>query len=269
MKIFTNDFTQNIVNGIELKISNSGYAESGREWKGIVRNPPYSRLYFIVSGDPYIITDKAKIALKKNFVYLIPRGMSYQFACDTSMMQLFFHITLFNEREFDLLENCTNYIEQPVSEQELNNLIELYKNQDLLDALYVKEKIYSWVIRLLKNGNNLQMKNKVYSDCVSRAISYIHENPSVKINVQQLCEIAFTSESNLTKKFKKELGISIGKYIDNLILYKAEQLLLKSDMSIAQISDALGFCDQFYFCRKFKSAYQISPFQYRRTQFGF
>jgi AraC-like DNA-binding protein len=263
MEIFTNNYAQDIFGKVEFKIIDSGYAKSGSEWKGIVSHLPYSKLYFIISGDPYIVIDKVKISLKKGFAYLLPMGMSYEFACSTSMEQLYFHIRLFNERGYDLLESCENYIEKPVSSQEIDSLKQIYKSQDLLWALCMNEKIYSWIISLLQSSN-LQIKNKSYSKCVSKAISYIDKNLSIKLDIKKICEIAYTSESNLTKKFKKETGVSIGKYIDNLVLHKAEQLLLKSDMSIAQISEALGFCDQFYFSRKFKTVFKITPSQYRK-----
>ena len=45
----------------------------------------------------------------------------------------------------------------------------------------------------------------------------------------------------------EEAGMSPGKYIDNMIFLKAKQMLSDPALTIGQISQKLGFCDQFIF----------------------
>ena len=45
----------------------------------------------------------------------------------------------------------------------------------------------------------------------------------------------------------EEAGMSQGKYIDNMIFLKAKQMLSDPALTIGQISQKLGFCDQFIF----------------------
>ena len=47
---------------------------------------------------------------------------------------------------------------------------------------------------------------------------------------------------------------------------EAEQLLLKSDLTVLQISERFGFCDQFYFSRRFKMKYGETPQKYRKLR---
>jgi AraC-like DNA-binding protein len=63
---------------------------------------------------------------------------------------------------------------------------------------------------------------------------------------------------------KKYINMALGKYIDDRILAEAERLLLNTNLSIKDISDKLGFCDQFYFCRKFTFYYGVSPIKHRQ-----
>ena len=93
-------------------------------------------------------------------------------------------------------------------------------------------------------------------------IEYIRENLSVKISVKELADRLYISESILAKKFRKEVGITLGKYIDKMVFYEAEKLIMQGDLTIGQISEKLGFCDQFYFSRKFKERYQETPQSY-------
>lgn len=96
------------------------------------------------------------------------------------------------------------------------------------------------------------------------AISYIRQNLSLGISVRQLSDMLFVSESMLSKRFTKETGISIGKFVDREVMIEAQRRLLLSDEPIQQISEELGFCDQFYFSKKFKQFCGISPIKYRK-----
>ena len=86
----------------------------------------------------------------------------------------------------------------------------------------------------------------------------------VQLTTKELAEQLFICESTLCKKFKNEVGVTIGTYIDDLIFFNAEKMLLKTKWSINQISETLGFCDQFYFSRRFKHKYGQTPLEYRK-----
>jgi AraC-like DNA-binding protein len=58
--------------------------------------------------------------------------------------------------------------------------------------------------------------------------------------------------------------MTLGRYMDDLLLQRAQQMLLSSEESISRIAEQLGFCDQFYFSRYFRQRLQETPSQYRR-----
>ena len=63
----------------------------------------------------------------------------------------------------------------------------------------------------------------------------------------------------------RELGMTVGQYIDDRLLVEARSMLCHSDQEISQISAALGFSDQFYFSNKFKARTGYTPLQYRKV----
>ncbi len=266
MIIETNQFANDFINTISLKLSDGGYAISGTEWQGSCVSPPFSRLYYIISGDPFIVRNSKKSYLKKGHIYLIPFGLSYEYGCDASVEQLYFHLNLVNINGYDVLSSLQNHIGSPISKEEGDRFVELYRSESVLDFLILKQTIYNYIVSILQIKSDVKLNNVIYSDCVKKAVSYIQENLSIQLSVSLVAQNTFVSASKLTKKFKMETGISIGKYIDSLILYRAEQALLKSEMSIMQISELLGFCDQFYFSRKFKENFGITPSEYRKRK---
>ena len=54
------------------------------------------------------------------------------------------------------------------------------------------------------------------------------------------------------------------KYINNLRMKKAKELLANSDMSISEISELVGFQSIHYFSRNFKEREGCAPLAYRR-----
>ena len=95
-------------------------------------------------------------------------------------------------------------------------------------------------------------------------IRYIQSNLSARLSVQMLAERLFVSKSFLSDKFRGEVGVPLGKYIDDQLMASAQWQLLRTDASIGEISNNLGFCDQFYFSRRFKQLCGETPLQYRK-----
>lgn len=66
--------------------------------------------------------------------------------------------------------------------------------------------------------------------------------------------------------FKKELNINFSDYLWELRLKKAQDLLLTTDMSIDEVSVAVGYLTPSSFRRKFKQETGLTPLQYRTGQ---
>jgi AraC family transcriptional regulator of arabinose operon len=105
-----------------------------------------------------------------------------------------------------------------------------------------------------------------YSPMVSDALRFIRGALRADLDIDTVAEQLFASRHTLQKKFKAELGISIGKYIDELLMIEAERMLCTEGMSIEAISEQLGFCDRFYFTRRFAQKYGYSPLRYLKAQ---
>lgn len=108
------------------------------------------------------------------------------------------------------------------------------------------------------------MEDPHYPDCVTNALRFIEQHLSVSLTVEQVSTAVFASPHTLAHKFKSEMGVPLGQYVDGLVLFKAEQLLLESDLPLSTISESLGFCDQFYFSRRFRERFGVPPLQYRK-----
>ena len=72
------------------------------------------------------------------------------------------------------------------------------------------------------------------------------------------------SSSWLMRRFRAELGMSVGDYITKCKMDEACELLTYSDRTLSQISAYLGYSSQSYFQNVFRKQLSMTPMQYRR-----
>ena len=74
------------------------------------------------------------------------------------------------------------------------------------------------------------------------------------------------SYETFRKAFEQQTGVSPARYRANKRMEAARALLLHTPMTSRQIADSLGFPDEFYFSKRFKQAFGVSPRDFRRLQ---
>ena len=87
---------------------------------------------------------------------------------------------------------------------------------------------------------------------------------SEPLKVATLAALVNLSRSHYTTLFWRVTGYAPLSYLNHLRMQRAVQLLDTTGLSIKQISDQLGFSDQFYFSRAFRKMHEHSPSEHRR-----
>ena len=72
------------------------------------------------------------------------------------------------------------------------------------------------------------------------------------------------SESHLQHLFKRQTGFRLGRFLIEQKLQLSAQLLLRSNLSIKQIADAVGYQHTPSFTRAFEHRFAESPWAYRK-----
>ena len=130
--------------------------------------------------------------------------------------------------------------------------------------LEFKNLVTKNVIDCLHGTKMSPITTKSYSQEVLQAISYVQNNVNLQLTTNQIAQAVFTSPNRLHKIFKAETGMTIGAYLDRLVLFRATQLLKDPKLPIGEISRQLGFCDQYYFSRRFKNQFGQTPSEFRK-----
>ena len=249
----------------DLLITQSGYVTTDHTWHQRPMYAAYSRLYFIVEGAGMLISDTEELPLEPGYVYLAPCGSKCGFYGCKTVTKLYFHINLQPaEGLADVFSSLTHFSRIPMPVDEARELIRCYLSTEPLDHLMLKGALYGILTRFLRTEDLHSQPKTSYSDAVTAAVRYICSHLSARLTVKDVSEAVFCSQSKLSSLFRKEMGQSIAKYVDDLLMSEAKNQLLYTKISIGKISERLGFCDQFYFSRIFRKRFGKSPIEFRR-----
>ena len=113
----------------------------------------------------------------------------------------------------------------------------------------------------------LQMTDVPPQDRLLAAVEHITEfQRTRRENIKSIAEKIQMSESNLRLRFRKENGISLGKFLQQHKLEIALYRLQYTRQNIGEIAKVCGYDSPFSFSRFFKKQMGISPLQWRQLQ---
>lgn len=260
MNIYSHPFN---LNSFNMEISTNGWAFLDEKWHAENVRDHYSRLYFVGNGSGYLKYDGNRVIMEPERVYLVPAGLVLSYGCK-SMEKFYFHINISGADKYDLFYGCREIHSLPFSKEKYEYLKILYKSENYIDKLHLKSMITETACEFagVYFADGLSIKR--YSEPVKKVLGYLHQNISISLSAKDISDSLFISESKIRKCFRDEVGVTLGKYIDDLVFMKAMRQLKKPDVTICEISDELGFCDQFYFSRRFKERYGKTPSEYKK-----
>lgn len=252
------------INFIQPKILSAAVAEIGPEWALNCVTTPHSRLYYFIEGEAWMDYHGHRISMKPNHLYFIPAGLPFTTGCSRYAKKIYFHITMAREDGYDMAMQLHKICELPADAPRIEQILTLCEDHCARNFLHLKTLLMedlSRIFRLEHLGGEPIFSHSAY---VKKAMTYVQQHLSGNLTVQQLAQELFISERTLNNYFKNEMGKTVSQYIDELLMIKAQRRLLFTDLSVKEISEQLGFCDQFYFSRKFKEKCGKSPYVYRK-----
>ena len=95
------------------------------------------------------------------------------------------------------------------------------------------------------------------------ALKYIGAHYIEEIRISELARLEHLSTSRFNALFKEQTGISPIKYIINLRMSSAKDLLLSTNLPISQIGILSGYNDPQFFSKAFKRHVGLAPMEYR------
>lgn len=125
--------------------------------------------------------------------------------------------------------------------------------------------LYLFIDALVRSSDMTQVTkgNNLRDFYIKEAISFIEQNFQNEITVEDIAASCGLNRSYFGKIFHENMGKSPQAFLISYRMIKATELLKLTNLSIADIGNAVGYSNQLHFSRAFKNVYGISPRQWR------
>jgi AraC family transcriptional regulator len=107
--------------------------------------------------------------------------------------------------------------------------------------------------------------NREYTRRIDRVIDHLRVNLDRKVKLKELAKVACFSEFHFHRIFGAVAGETLNQFTNRLRLEKAARLLRFSERRLTEIALDCGFSSSATFSRAFRSGYDTSPSEFRKT----
>lgn len=110
-------------------------------------------------------------------------------------------------------------------------------------------------------------REKMPAPAVSRALEFMREHLADSIGIDEIAQAAGVHKGHFNRLFKQTLGQSPMRYMSELRIKKAKELLHRDHprQTIREIAQQCGFCDTAHFSNEFKRQTGQSPTDFLRA----
>lgn len=123
-----------------------------------------------------------------------------------------------------------------------------------------------WLATVLDQAAGPGGRAPVDASRVERVLAHVQRRYSdVGLDLGELAEVAGVSPTHLCRVFAKRTGVSPARYVEQVRVSRAEDLLRRTTLSIKEIAYAVGYRDQLHFSRVFRVRTGTSPSAFRGT----
>lgn len=262
-------------NNIEITYTCSGKAEysAGEEFCGT--KLPFEMFFSVEKGAVCFDLGGKAIEAREGEAVLMPCDTEYKITAGEEAVLGFvgfeariftvlrilslFDYPLFFPKESSIYSAC-----KKISDMSAQNE---FTNSRLENAIKTVSLLYTSVSEIteeslpLKTGESMMNNFASFADVLSHIGTHLAEN----IMQETLSGIAGLSPDSFYRQFKKVIGVSPKDYIIAERLRRARTMLVLTDLTVGEVSAAVGYENQFYFSGLFSKKHGVSPTGYKKS----
>ncbi len=163
-----------------------------------------------------------------------------------------------------LIEYAETYMSQDVQQ---TNSIEYLSSQEIVDRFENIEDALFYLcelcLELIQPGKLETIENQDQST-FEKILIYVNKHYSEDLYLSDLSDRFFVNMTYICDLFRKHLHTTFSKYLTDLRLNKAEELLRETNLDINHIAEKVGYHDYYYFSKQFKKIKGKNPTDIRQ-----
>lgn len=106
--------------------------------------------------------------------------------------------------------------------------------------------------------------NDSVDKAVVRVIEAMYRRIGDELTVDDMARTAMYSKFHFSRMFRQVTGVSPGRFLSTVRFQEAKRLLASTSLSVAEISNRVGFSSLGTFSTRFKSSVGVTPTEYRQ-----
>ncbi|MBQ3480867.1 MAG: helix-turn-helix domain-containing protein [Oscillospiraceae bacterium] len=174
---------------------------------------------------------------------------------------------------FDRADERAEYLLSPDEEQRAQLAAVLEGVEKSLNAadFGAQAMCDSYIVQLLVLLGRLSARaeaalpvESVYDEKIAAVLSYVNENLTAPLSVEELADRVHISRYHFMRLFKAQTGTSVHAYVRQRRLMHAAHLI-REGASAARAAEESGFADYSAFHRAFTAAFGVSPGKLKRS----
>lgn len=212
----------------------------------------------IKSCRPDIVVTDVGMPLKNGIEMLQETIEEYQYAAIILSVYDEFHYA-----KMAMHIGVCEYLLKPLEHEQLSKALEKAKEQWKIKRHYRDSVIRTeQVMNRSVLTEQLITPQNINSRRVLSMITYVEENYSRKISIDQMVGLLDTSATYLNQKFKEETGYTFNDFVNRYRIQQAIELLKTGNCKVYHVAGKTGFKEYKYFLHVFRKYTGVSPSQF-------
>lgn len=144
-------------------------------------------------------------------------------------------------------------------QEDQNTITDIFLNSTSVEQLWsgIEEIFFG------RDEESISAQKLDTEQLVKKICRYINDNMKNISSVEEISRKYNVSQTYLSKIFRKQTGISVSAYLTSVRMEKAKELVIYSpEILIKDVAEQIGYKDQFYFSRVFRTHTGKSPTDY-------
>ena len=256
----------------DIVVFHSGFSSTMANYSHGKDTRDYYLIHWVTRGHGTYQTETAKYNLKEGDGFLILPGQTIVHTADKEEPWDLCWVAFFGRKAEEILKEAGLDREHLIFHYDKDTFLEdciqnIYKeSQTGKNVLYITGQFYLFMARLAEEKQKerfLSTESSQFSR-FEESMNYIRRNIRSQISVAQLANSMRLDSSQVYRIFQNHTGRSPQQVIAELRMEKACEFLEKTDLSIRDIAEWLGYEYQSHFTKQFKVHRKMSPSAYRK-----
>lgn len=265
---FHDGMEKEIVNHLDLNILVGGVAKDKNDFEEIhpFKADPFFRFYYMTAGEIELIFTDYSITLRPGNSYLIPASKPFRYSTKKGFSHYWLHFCSELLEKIPHFQHLLEIKSQKETKQMMIDFLHMAEfskeMKNVMEADIILRRLLIPFLETMPEGDysRVQSLNRF-----SPVIEYINHHIADNLTIPVLASMLRMNRNDFSAEFYRVFKIKPKQYICHRRINRAKILLLRTDMTIKEISMQVGYDNEFFFYRLFKKYTEMTPSDFRKN----